>query len=68
MLNHANWVVILPSTNKVFKAFSICLYCLLMLSYAYHVSDSMQFLINRSLSYALMGSCFYLRAGTSQAT
>lgn len=67
MLNQENWFVILPFTNKVFKAFSICLYCFLMLSYAYHVFDSMLFLINTSLSYALMGSCFCLCVGTSQA-
>ena len=66
MLNQENWVVTLPFTNKVFKDFSICVYCLLMLSYAYHVLDSMLCLINRSLSYALMGSCFCLCAGTSQ--
>ena len=68
MLNQVNWVVTLHFTNKVFKAFSICLYCLLMLSYASHVSDSMLLLINRSLSYALMGSCFCLCARSSQAT
>ena len=67
MLNQANWVAILPFTNKMFKAFSMCLYCLLMLSYDYHVLDSMLCLINTSLSYTLMGSCFCLCAGTSQA-
>ena len=54
-LNQANWVVTLPFTNKVFKDFSICLYCLLMLSYVYYVLDSILCLINRSLSYALIG-------------
>ena len=57
MLNQAKWVVTLPFTNKVFKAFSICLCCPLMLSYVYHVLDSMLCLINRSLSYALIGFC-----------
>ena len=67
MPNQANWVVTLPFTNKVFKAFSICLCYSLMLSYVYHVLDSMLCLINRSLSYALMGSCFFLCAGTFQS-
>ena len=57
MLNQANWVVTLPFTNKVFKAFSICLSCPLMLSYVYYELDSILFLINRSLSYALISFC-----------
>jgi len=56
-LNQANQVVTLPFTNKVFKSFSICLYCLLMLSYVYYALDSILFLINRSLSYALISFC-----------
>ena len=57
MLNRENWVATLPFTNKVFKAFSICLCYSFMLSYVYHVLDSMLCLINRSLSYALIGCC-----------
>ena len=57
MLNQENWVVTLPFTNKVFKAFSICLYCPLMLSYVYYELDSILYLINRPLSYALIGFC-----------
>ena len=57
MLNQINWVVILPFTNKVFKYFSICLCYSFMLSYVYHVLDSMLCLINRSLSYALISCC-----------
>ncbi len=57
MLNQENWVVTLPFTNKVFKSFSICLCYSFMLSYVYHVLDSMLCLINRSLSYALIGFC-----------
>jgi len=57
MLNQANWVVTIPFTNKVFKSFSIFLYCPLMLSYVYYVLDSMLCLINRSLSYALISFC-----------
>lgn len=56
-MNQENWVVTLPFTNKVFKAFSICLYYSFMLSYVYHVLDSMLCLTNRSLSYALISFC-----------
>ncbi len=70
MLNRENWVVTLPFTNKVFKYFSICLYCSLMLSYVYYELDSILCLINRSLSYALIGFCLlsmcrYLSSGLS---
>ena len=57
MLNQANWVVTLPFTNKVFKDFSICLCYSLMPSYVYYVLDSILCLINRSLSYTLIGFC-----------
>ena len=57
MLNQANWVVTLPFTIKVFKAFSIFLCYSFMLSYVYYVLDFMLCLINRSLSYALIGFC-----------
>lgn len=57
ILNQENWVVTLPFTNKVFKVVSICLYCPLMLSYVYYELDSILCLINRSLSYDLIGFC-----------
>ena len=57
MLNQEKWVVTLPFTNKVFKAFPICLWYSLMLSYVYYVLDSIRCLINRSLSYALIDLC-----------
>ena len=44
-------------TNKVFKDFSICFYCSLVISYVYYALDSILCLINRSLSYALIGFC-----------
>ena len=69
MLNQANWVVTLPFTNKVFKAFSICLYCPLMLPYVYYELDSILCLINRSLSaligFCLLSVCGYFSSGLS---
>lgn len=58
MSNQENSVLTLPFTNKVVKYFSIYFCYYLILSYVYHVLYSILCLINRSLSYSLIG--FYL--------